>query len=441
MEERSEKDWIEKILDSMEEYTGPSRVEWKRRVIPLVKRIVQQLQRQGKKIKLRTLFYQLVSMKVIPALQDRYNTLSRRVNEAKMQGIIPFGVIVDEERKLTGTVMDALTEISEFEERYFNMFDRVTDKKIEEIKQKDIIRFIKNSVKEFIGSLGYMSSVTVPALDIKVEPLAFAETLPVIWTEKSGVAEEIIKWVEEEFRKIIIPIVIGRGYDSGEIVHEFFQKIVLEYKDFYREIVIYHVSDLDPTGTDIPRALREKIKHFCKMFDVDESKIKVEKLALTPEQVSNYRLPPLLKKKRKKEEEEGEEEEYEGNPEVIEKIKRDPRFKRFEEQGYKIVCEVDAFLALRPRDFRNLVIETIKKHIDWDCYKQWKQRYKAIEDALIREQREMQLQARKEKIDDISKQLERLRDEIDRMIEEGKEELKKVKQELEELENKMYMHK
>ena len=443
MEERRE---IEEIFASAKEYIGPSRVDWKKYVIPkVVKPILERLKQQGKRIKLRTLFYQLISMRVLPATENYYNSLSTYVNEAKFDGILPFGVLIDEEREITGGVKDGLTQIEDFEEKYFNVFIEITENKVNEIRQKNIIEFIRNDIKDFIRELSNVSTIYVPPIEQKVEPLAFAESLPVIWTEKSGIAEEITAWIKEEFGNII-PIVVGKGYDSGELVYDFFQRVVLKYKDYYRQIIIYHISDLDPTGTDIPRALQEKIKHFCEIFNIDENRVKIERLALTPEQVIKYKLPPLLKKKekkqkKKKEDKEDKKEEYEGDPQVVEKVKRDPRFKRFEEQGYKIVCEVDAFLALRPRDFRNLVIETIKKHIDWNCYKQWKERYKAIEDALIREQREMQLQARKEKIDDISKQLERLKDYIDSLIENGKEELKKVKQELEELENKMYMHK
>jgi len=95
------------------------------------------------------------------------------------------------------------------------------------------------------------------------------------------------------------------------------------------------LGDYDPSGTDIPRDHSEKLEFLGIYPDV------VERIALTREQVVEYRLPPQMAKK------------------------EDPRFERFAQEYGEHSVELD---ALKPSTLRKIVKQAILKHLDLDAF-------------------------------------------------------------------------
>src|SRR5262249_6916376 len=96
--------------------------------------------------------------------------------------------------------------------------------------------------------------------------------------EKAGIVEQLRTW----FGAFGVPIVALGGYSSQPFVDE----IVADVEDQGRPAVLIYAGDFDPSGeaTDRP------FVSGAGCFDV------VDRIALTPAQITRYALPPALGK-------------------------------------------------------------------------------------------------------------------------------------------------
>ena len=98
-----------------------------------------------------------------------------------------------------------------------------------------------------------------------------------IGVEKAGLVALLESWFSDRG----IPILALGGYSSQSFVDE-----VIADMDTSRSAVLLYAGDHDPSGHDIPRDFVERAGCF------DE----VERVALSPEQVDQYQLPPAMGK-------------------------------------------------------------------------------------------------------------------------------------------------
>lgn len=96
-----------------------------------------------------------------------------------------------------------------------------------------------------------------------------------IGVEKSGIVEQLTAW----FGDLGIPIVALGGYSSQSYVDE----IVKDVDRQGRPAVLIYAGDFDPSGEDIERDFLERADCF------EEN----HRIALTPQQIIDYALPPL----------------------------------------------------------------------------------------------------------------------------------------------------
>ncbi|MEM2197295.1 MAG: hypothetical protein QW290_09470, partial [Sulfolobales archaeon] len=54
--------------------------------------------------------------------------------------------------------------------------------------------------------------------------------------------------------------------------------------------------------------------------------------------------------------------------EELEKLKRDSRFKKFVDKWGLVRVELDALVALRLDNFKQILVDSIKKHFDYEVY-------------------------------------------------------------------------
>lgn len=97
--------------------------------------------------------------------------------------------------------------------------------------------------------------------------------------EKSGIVEQLTDW----FGRLGIAIVALGGYSSQSYVDE----IVKDVERQDRPAVLIYAGDFDPSGEDIERDFLERADCF------EEN----HRIALTPQQIIDYALPPLPGKK------------------------------------------------------------------------------------------------------------------------------------------------
>lgn len=103
-----------------------------------------------------------------------------------------------------------------------------------------------------------------------------------VWLEKdalSGIFEDVTSGYG-------VTLVVGRGYNSWSALKDVAERIAYHGKP----ATILYFGDFDPSGEDIARALTEGLSFFG-------ISPKVEKVALTKEDVITYNLPPDFTKK------------------------------------------------------------------------------------------------------------------------------------------------
>lgn len=142
--------------------------------------------------------------------------------------------------------------------------------------------------------------------------------------EKAGIVEQLEAW----FGDLGIPILALGGYTSQTYVDE----IVEDVAEQERPALLIYAGDFDPSGEDIQRDFRDRADCFEEVIRV----------ALTPEQIEEYRLPEQMGKA------------------------TDSRAARFIATHGKLVqVELD---ALPPEVLRDLFHEAIDPHWDTSVY-------------------------------------------------------------------------
>jgi ParB-like chromosome segregation protein Spo0J len=92
--------------------------------------------------------------------------------------------------------------------------------------------------------------------------------------------------IERAARRYMVPLSIGRGYSSIDARHQLAQRFRASGK---ARAVLLFVSDFDPEGENIPENYAASMRDE---FGIDA--LSAHKIALTPEQVQFYRLPPAM---------------------------------------------------------------------------------------------------------------------------------------------------
>lgn len=282
--------------------------------------IVSKYSRQGYRLSLRQLYYQLVSQEIIPNHDKVYKKLSGILDDCRYSGLIDWDAIEDRGRV------------------------PYTPFSVENIQQA--LELIADQYA-LDGQLGQ---------DIHVE----------IWTEKDAISG-ILKRVTNKYH---IRLCVNKGYTSSSAIHsayERFSEIISEG----RRVHILYFGDHDPSGLDMIRDVRERlhfmlcngesrnnddIKYNSKAwssitgFDYEENEegdspellqayfeeyLQVTQIGLTMEQIKEFKPPP--------------------NPAKI----TDPRAAWYIKRFGKVSWEVD---ALPPETMIEIVILTIWQH-------------------------------------------------------------------------------
>jgi hypothetical protein len=148
-----------------------------------------------------------------------------------------------------------------------------------------------------------------------------------VWIEKealAGVFERICDELE-------VPFFACRGYTSQSEMWRAAQRLI-RWEDSGFKTVILHFGDHDPSGIDMSRDIKDKMKIFG-------SSVKVRRLALNTNQINQYNPPPNFAKQ------------------------NDPRFKGYQAEHGDESWELD---ALEPQVLADMVRGTVLEYRDDD---------------------------------------------------------------------------
>lgn len=293
---------------------GRKNISWPP-VIEEVKNIIAYFATEDIKPTLRALFYRLVSKGILPNTGSYYGSLSRNLVEARQNGTIPFDALTDGNRYNIDNFGDACLQTGDIEYAKSGY------------QQKLKTLNLGNIVSEYFN---------YEYLQLKAPTNSFwAEQpiIPEIWIEKDAIAAIIAKWTAD----LHVTIRIMKGYDSWTHLYTSIENVkdVLESHD---KVCILYLGDLDPSGVDMDRHIKEAIDHFGMSDYID-----VRRIALVEKQVDQYGLPPRMTVK-----------------------VGDTRAKKYS-SDYN--TEVDAFLSMAPNAFKALIRSTVQKFHNMDISK------------------------------------------------------------------------
>lgn len=188
---------------------------------------------------LRQVYYQLVAKNLIKNTKSQYTMLSTLIKQMRLDGLLPWNVIEDRTRRVSG-------------KRGFN----------------DPGEFIKQEVGSFLK--GY-SRCLVQDQENYVE----------IWIEKDALSRifEDIAWT------YCIRCVTCKGFMSATFVNDYATRARKAQAQDQRPVVLYF-GDLDPSGVKMFESTQDSL-----WYEHNLEGIEYHRIALNPEQVEEHELP------------------------------------------------------------------------------------------------------------------------------------------------------
>lgn len=282
---------------------------------------------RGLRLSLRQLYYVLVSRDLLPNEDKSYKRLGKIISDARLAGLLDWSAIEDRNRTpITPAEFDSLRDLIEAAVRSYRL-------------------------PRLKGQTTYVE----------------------LWVEKAALANVLAPLAREYHATLMV----NRGYSSSSAMMESAERIDQKCRHWQGrnegslcvdEAVILYLGDLDPSGEDMVRDIQARLAMFlsggeregdygaCEsptgwnLYAVDPVPLRVEKIALTMEQVEEYDPPPNPAKK------------------------TDSRAKGYIEKYGKSSWEVD---ALPPPVLQQIIRNAFEEYVDLQIMEEIKQQERA----------------------------------------------------------------
>lgn len=210
-------------------------------VIARARKIVEDYLNDGLDLTLRQLYYQFVSRNWLKNEDRQYKRLGDIINNARLAGLLDWEAIVDRTR--------------EFEENsHWGT-------------PNDILRSAARSyaIDKWEGQ------------DARCE----------VWIEKDA----LVGVLEQPCRELDVGYLSTRGYCSVSVLKLAAERLSSYFDDGCSEVIVFHLSDHDPSGVDMTRDIQERLNLLSY-----NAGIEVRRIALTMDQIDEYNPPPNFAK-------------------------------------------------------------------------------------------------------------------------------------------------
>jgi len=257
---------------------------------------------------------------------DKDYAFSRRaLEQARYQGLIPYEKIPDHKT------------------RFHQNFEFLEHNDIHELVNFNVnYEWIQENVLYHFWKIWY--------------PYQLQDTVCEAWIEKSSVVKSL-KGVMTSYKANYIE---GEGDISLLRCWEFVQRIIKYYNTFgIKKYRVFYISDFDPVGLSMPISMARKVEYLIyKELDklnmpIDEIDIRVEDIAVTPEQVKNFALKPTKVPKEKVTRKDGKKSSY---------ATRVKRFRKI--YGIAGVVELEALTQTDPEELPRVLRERLSRYYD-----------------------------------------------------------------------------
>lgn len=289
---------------SLEQYQDWKPNQASRARLATIGKVLEEYAADGIVLTLRQLHYQLVSKNIIANTHREYKNLGELLSKARLAGLVDWDSIEDRVRRAV----------------QWRSYESIQD-------------CVRDAAEGF----------TLPRW---ADQPNYIE----LWCEKDALSSVLRPICSELFATFMV----NRGHSSTSAMHDARERIESQRVDRIgnvRDVKIIYLGDFDPSGEDMVRDIRDRMA----MFQVED--LEVIKLALNPDQVSRWKLPP--------------------NP-----VKAsDSRTGRFKAKHGSKCYEVD---AIPPKDLQKLVRRSIQDEMNMDLYEDTLQEEARLRAKLVK---------------------------------------------------------
>ena len=281
-----------------------TRIDWKS-VVERVKFELPWFRDRDIKPTLRTLFYRLISLEVIPNTSQAYKQLGSVTVKARKAGRLRWDSFSDEGRLV----------LTDFIEEYQSpdQFVQVG------------IDFLRNAAQNYTIPRWYKQPHYVE-----------------VWIEKLALADTFSSFLKGRD----VRITVNRGYSGWSFLYENCMRL-LEIKRSGKEIHILYFGDFDPSGDDMDNHLDSALCYFG-LGDID-----LQRVAVVEEQIEQFNLPVVP-------------ESQETIKKVKSDTRTNSFIKKY---GKLYVIELDALLVpYVPDEFKRILHESVDQFFDQRIY-------------------------------------------------------------------------
>lgn len=205
-------------------------------LIEFMNTLIESYQDQGYTLTVRQLYYQLVARDVIPNDLNSYKRTAAIINDAKLAGLIDWDAIEDRTRDF-------------------------------------IVRSRWDSVSSILDACVYSFHMNMWE-DQQFQVYVIVEK------------EALVGVLERTCNEYDVPLLAARGYPSSSVLYDFAKRHIIS-KPHYKQHIIIHLGDHDPSGIDMTRDLTERLALLCGR----PVYLKVERIALNYDQIEELKPP------------------------------------------------------------------------------------------------------------------------------------------------------
>jgi hypothetical protein len=283
----------------MEKWNTQKRVNWKNDVMPIIRERLTMFNRHGIIPTLKTIFYSLVNLNIIPNSYNYYTYLSKYANKARIKGDLPIGCFPEQD------------------------LPRITNSNGEFVNAKEYIQKIVNYLEE--------TSVNPSIHDYDFNNKSnYIYNNIEIWVEKNTLGLTLNNLLKNLGMKIIS----NKRTNTVEFITNNIKRLKCSVKED-KKIYILYFGNFDLFNNDTDKLINNAVIDFNLNIDF-------KKIAVTENQMRKFHLPENP------------------NPEIIRKLdsnlRRDYFIKKY---GRIFQIELESLLAYAPERFKYIVLESV----------------------------------------------------------------------------------
>jgi hypothetical protein len=275
------------------------RVNWRNDVMPIIKERLELFNRYGIIPTLKTIFYSLVILNIIPNSYSYYKYLSKYTNHARVRGELPISCFPEQDLPKSINSLDEFVDAKQYLQKIVNYLE-------------------ETSLNPSIQDYHFNNKSDHLYNDIE------------IWVENNGISFTLHNLLNDSGIKIIS----NKRTNNLGFINKNIKRLKYSLKKD-KKITILYFGNFDLFNTDIDKMINTTLINFNLNIDF-------KKIAITENQMRNFHLPENP------------------NPEIIRKLDSNLRKEYFiRKYGRIFQIELESLQAYAPENFKNLVIGSV----------------------------------------------------------------------------------